>query len=641
MNAYPTPSETSFLQDPPRLGNQYEEDSALRAVLRRLLPGEVLREVEPGLERLGRRAVDELWPAGYALDRPGGRPSLERHHPFGRRVDRIRTAPEWDAMHAAAAEEGVVAVGYERAHGEHSRVHQMARLYLFAPSSGLYSCPMAMTDGAARLLELWLADDARGGGRRPNFVAPGSAAGVLGRAEAEDALARLVSRDPARMWTSGQWMTERGGGSDVAGGTETVAALDEAGGCYRLTGYKWFTSATTSQVAVTLARPEPARPEPARPGTGGLACFLVRMRGEDGALNGIRIARLKDKLGTKQLPTAELELLGARAHLLSPTGRGVPAIATMVNITRIHNAISACSNQRRCLALCRDYSHRRRVGGRPLAELGLHQATLASMEAKFRCCLYMTFEAVRLLGRAECAAEAGAAAAGGAEPPDETMLRILTPLVKLFTAKVAVESASEALECFGGQGYMEDTGLPALLRDSQVLPIWEGTTNVLSLDVVRVLGKHGRAAALFDRAARARADAAAAARPAALAGAADAVRLALGQLAAFLRPRGSASEHAEALTTRARDLALSMSRVFAASLALEHAAWSGEEGDAWVARRLASGELAGVCGGPLVAATLRRPLSDDAAAQRALALDSDPRTGAPRGCGNGPSRSSL
>src|SRR5512132_3943372 len=248
---------TEFFQDAPALGNQLLDDRLLRGYLRRVLPAAAHADVEPGLRRLGERAATDLLALADAAEQP---PRHVPYDPWGRRVDRIETSAAWAALDRVAAEEGIVATAYERAHGALSRVHQLARLYLYHPSSAIYSCPLAMTDGAARALE-------RHGG---------------GDARLRDAFAHLTSRDPARFWTAGQWMTERTGGSDVSG-TSTVARAVAGGGDYRLHGTKWFTSATTSQVAMTLARIE----RDDAPGSAGLSLFYVRLRDEQGALQRI------------------------------------------------------------------------------------------------------------------------------------------------------------------------------------------------------------------------------------------------------------------------------------------------------------------------------------------------------------------
>ena len=213
---------------------------------------------------------------------------------------------------------------------------------------------------------------------------------------------------------------------------------------------------------------------------GGLSLFLVRSRLPSGALNHLEILRLKDKLGTWALPTAELSLEGSTAVQVGKDFQGIKAVSAMLNITRLYNAVCSVAQTARGLQLVRDFSQRRTVFGVPLADQPLHRRTWIDQEAKHLAGFVLTFELAHLLGREEC----GLASAG-----EQLLLRLLTPVCKLFTAKQAVASASEVLEGFGGAGYVEDSGIPGQLRDAQVFPIWEGPTNVLSLDVLRVLQK--------------------------------------------------------------------------------------------------------------------------------------------------------
>ena len=439
------PSET--FQDPPRLRDEWEDDLALRRYLERALPAEVRADIEPELAELGRLAATDLKRWSDEMDRAHHEPRLVPFDAWGNRIDDVEVSPLWERIGDVGKQRGVIAAAYDRVHAEHSRVHQMALVYLYGPSSALYSCPFAMTDGAAKTL-----------------LTHGD------RELIERAVPRLTSRDPQHAWTSGQWMTERPGGSDV-GKTETVARQD--GGVWRLTGTKWFTSAVTADMALTLARPE---------GNGaggrGLAMFYVEVRDEAGRLNDLRVLRLKDKLGTRQMPTAELALDGTVAHLVGPPADGTRNIAPMLGITRLWNAVIASSGLRRGLALARDYAGRRDAFGRAILDHPLHQTTLAWLRVQHEATLQLAFRSVELLGREE---------AGVATEQERRVLRMLLPITKLLTGKQAIAGASETLEAFGGAGYIEDTHLPQLLRDAQVLPIWEGTTNVLSLDALRAL----------------------------------------------------------------------------------------------------------------------------------------------------------
>jgi putative acyl-CoA dehydrogenase len=438
-----------FVQEEPKLGNQFEEDPLLRSYLRWKVPAKVLGEIEPDLKRLGQRVVTDILALAEKAEA-----APPRHVPYdawGRRIDRIETSDAWHELDRISAQEGIVATAYERAHASHSRIDQFVRLYLFAPSSALYSCPLAMTDGAGRFLEVH-GDDTT----RPVFK-------------------HLTSRDPNEFWTSGQWMTERTGGSDV-GSTSTIARC-EKGNDYRLHGAKWFTSATTSQMAMTLARIEGAPS-----GGSGLSVFLITLRDDDGMLRNIRVDRLKDKLGTRALPTAELTLEGTPARIVGGEGDGIRKIATLFNVTRVYNAVAAVAGMRRCVALATDYARRRNAFGKPLIAQPLHVETLAEMELETRAAFLLAFRVVELLGKEEC---------GEASDSELQMLRFLIPVAKLYTAKQAIAVASETVEAFGGTGYVEDSGIPRLLRDAQVLSIWEGTTNVLSLDTLRAIERTG------------------------------------------------------------------------------------------------------------------------------------------------------
>ncbi len=434
---------TLFIQSPPMLGNQYRDDTFLQSYLRRKLPAAMLADVEPHLFELGAQAGGELYQL-QLLDRCN-EPTLTQWDAWGNRIDHIEVSPLWQRAAAIAASSGLIAIPYEHRHGRYSRLHQFAAVYLFHPSSDVYTCPLAMTDGAARTLSVSGNDC------------------LIARA-----VTKLISRDPADAWTSGQWMTESTGGSDV--GASLARAVRDAAGQWRLYGKKWFTSAITSQMALTLARPDGNGP-----GGSGLAMFYVETRDEDGGLNGIRVERLKDKLGTRKVPTAELTLDGARAELVGDTRHGTRNIEPMLTVTRAWNSVTSVAFMRRALMLARSYAEQRRAFGAKLGELPLHVDTLAGLEAETRGALLLAFELAELLGRQE---------AGELDDQQRALLRVITPIAKLLTAKQAVAVVSECIEAFGGAGYVEDTGLPALLRDTQVLPIWEGTTNVLALDTV-------------------------------------------------------------------------------------------------------------------------------------------------------------
>jgi alkylation response protein AidB-like acyl-CoA dehydrogenase len=514
-----------FVQPAPTLGNEYLADSVLRSCLARRLPRATRDVFEPQLTAMGALAGGELY-LGQLADRLN-EPCLTQWDAWGNRVDRIELTTLWRRAEQIALEHGLNAIPYERRDGRYSRTHQFALVYLFHASSDVYTCPLAMTDGAARtLLE------------------------ANNRSLIARAVPHLTSRDPEYFWTSGQWMTEASGGSDV--GASLTMARRDADGLWRLYGKKWFTSAATSQMALTLARPEGNGP-----GGSGLALFYVETRDAEGRLQGIRIERLKDKLGTRKVPTAELTLEGTPAELVAGTSHGTRDIEPMLRITRVWNSVCACAFMRRGIALATDYARRRRAFGAPLIDQPLHRDTLAALVAELAGALHLTFEVVDLLGREECAE---------LDDDGRQLLRLLLPITKLVTGKQSVAVASEVLEAFGGAGYVEDTGLPVLLRDSQVLPIWEGTTNVLSLDALLRTDLEQGMKALAGRIGIALD----AAREPQLASAVAAARDLLERATEWL---GSTRDRGE-LQAGARRFAMALGRSVQLALLCEHAQWS-------------------------------------------------------------------
>ena len=299
-----------------------------------------------------------------------------------------------------------MAIAYENAYAEHSRVYQFLKYHLWTGSCAYVTCPCAMSDGAARLLSRHL--ERLENGSNSDYI-------VLSKA-----YEHLVSRDTASAWTSGQWMTERIGGSEVRN-TETVASYspmpvagetktrytDTSGsplGPWIINGFKWFSSATDANMTILLAKiPE-----------GGISAFYAPMRttlnvpnvcsgngNSETALNGITIQRLKSKMGTRALPTAEVFLHDARAYLLGQPGQGIKEISVVLNITRVHNAVTACGLWGRGLAISRAFARVRRVKAKSLMDLPAHVRTMASMHVDYRAYIHLTFFVVALLGVSE------------------------------------------------------------------------------------------------------------------------------------------------------------------------------------------------------------------------------------------------
>ena len=502
----PSSSTNGFFQSPPQVLNQLYDDVALERALGLFLPSSVRDSVLPELASFGDKVLSKQV-LHLVADAEKNPPYLRTWDTWGKRRDELVTSEGWRNLQDLGIKEGMVSIGYENRNAEFSRVHHFAKYHLWCGSSAWVNCPSLMTDGAASLLRTHLSNPGLSSQQRP----------VL-----QSAFERLTSRDPAVAWTTGQWMTERAGGSDVSQ-TETLATYSpdsSAGpkaqstdglplGPWLINGFKWFSSATDSSMMVLLAR----TPE-------GISAFYAPMRrtlptGQDSMgytteLNGIQLQRLKQKLGTRALPTAELELKGVRAHMIGQEGRGTKEIATVLNIARVHNAVSAVGFWGRGLGISRAFARCRKVGQKPLHGKASHVRTLATMHAEYRANMLFTFFVSAVLGVVEQSQHAAyhrgtkmrrPVVAPSLAIPDpsaaEDLLRLLTPVAKGVTAKKAIAGLAECMESLGGVGYLENEdmqfNIARLYRDANVLSIWEGTTDMMAHDVLRVVyGKTSR-----------------------------------------------------------------------------------------------------------------------------------------------------
>ncbi len=387
---------------------------------------------EPRLAAMGERAAKEVAPLAQIANRES--PRLITHDARGDRVNSVEYHPAYREMEEIAYGSGMITVNYTDPPA-HSRTFGFALGYLFAMAEmGLY-CPLCMTDGVARVLTRYGTRD------QIDRVRP-----------------QLIATNREALWTGGMFLTERAGGSDV-GANETV----ERNG--RLTGHKWFCSNVDADAVLVTARPEGGAQ-----GTRGLQTYLLLQRGNP----GVTIERLKEKLGVRSMPTGEVTLTDAPAELVG----GFAAITEMLNLSRLYNSVAAIAVMGRAIHEARWYIERRRAFGKPVIEWPLARDVLRDLEMQHERAMLLTFATIGAMERAD---------AGDAD--SARMLRILTPMTKAVTGKLAVPCVSEAMELIGGNGYIEESPMPRLLRDAQVLPIWEGTTNILVLDAVRTAKK--------------------------------------------------------------------------------------------------------------------------------------------------------
>lgn len=442
-------NEQALTRIPP-LANPLGSDHALQNLLRCYLTTEAQAWATPRLQAMAEAAeqLDE-W-SDLANKNP---PRLHCRDRLGQRIDRLEFHPAYRELQKFAYSQGIIAAYYDpevrRRLGPGLEAVKFAQGYLFSQAEqGLY-CPICMTDGTAYLIE--------------KFGSP---------AQQQQFLPRLTSLDPERVWEGAMFLTEKAGGSDV-GATETRALSDEDG--HRLYGEKWFCSNAGAEVAMVLARPEHA---PA--GTAGLGLFIMRRHQADGSLNQLRLERLKDKLGTRSMPTGEYLLEGSRAEALGDLSRGFLQMTEMLNLSRLYNATASTAIMRRVLSESLRYTNVRHSFGRALRSYPMVRQTLVDMMLDQESALHLLFHLYH------CRALANL---GQASSEQLQQMRMLTPLAKLVTGRQAVKAASEALELHGGNGYIEDWPLARFFRDAQVLPIWEGTTNILALDCLRSLRK--------------------------------------------------------------------------------------------------------------------------------------------------------
>lgn len=376
-------------------------------------------------------------------------PVLERYDRWGRDVGRVVHHPSWLENKADLVRAGFAGGLEGRLGSPVSPVVKAATSYLVSQADTALYCALGMTAGAAEVVE--------------RFAPP---------VVREEFVRRLRSLDPAEAWEGGMFLTERQGGSDV--GANTTRAMRD-GDTWRLVGEKHFCSNVDADVFIVLARPEGA-PE----GTAGLGTFIVPRR-IGGAPNGFTVKRLKPKLGTRAVPTAEVSLDGALGYLADDgvegggrVGRGLAPMMEMVNESRFGVAIMSLGIHRRSFLEAAIYAARRRQFGRRIDSFPLVRETLVDLLSDLEAGLALSFECAAI--RDTAPAEEAAA-----------FTRIAIPLAKVRACRVGLESATQALEVLGGNGYMEDWPLARQVRDAQCNTIWEGTENVCLLDVRRAM----------------------------------------------------------------------------------------------------------------------------------------------------------
>jgi acyl-CoA dehydrogenase len=427
--------------------NFADRDAALRPLLDRLLSTSDRQLIEPVLAEIGDLAAGELDRLAATAD--AHPPRLRQYSPSGERIDEVDHHPAYQRMlELAFARFGLAAMSHRPGvlgwPTPVPHVVKYALSYVFVQAEFGLACPLSMTDSAARVLRVFDPD----------------------RFDAE--IDALTATDMGALATGAMFMTETQGGTDVG---QTATEATDHGTHWTLSGHKWFASNVSADIVLTLAR-VPGQGE----GTRGLGMFLVPRVRPDGSRNSYRIDRLKDKLGSRSMASGEVTLEDAYALPVGELANGFRQMAEMVNVSRLSNAMRAAALMRRAVHESVDHTRGRVVFGRPLFDQPLMRATLLPMILDTEAALGLVLESAARLDDAD----AGDAAA-------RRLVRVLTPLAKYTVCKQARRVTGEAMEVRGGNGYIEDWVNPRLLRDAHLGSIWEGSSNVIALDVLRCM----------------------------------------------------------------------------------------------------------------------------------------------------------
>lgn len=406
---------------------------------------------QPSLHAIGRRAGD---PATIALgfEANANPPALHAFDRFGHRVDEVTFHPAYHALLGAAAGFGFHASSWsEPRPGAH--VARAAGFYLWSQVDAGHDCPVSMTHAVVPALRA-----------QPELAALWE---PLVFSRSYDGRLRPAPEKGSAFF--GMAMTEKQGGSDVrANGTRATAdGRGGPGATYALVGHKWFCSAPMSDAFLVLAQ-----------APGGLSCFLVPRFRPDGTKNPIALQRLKDKLGNRSNASAEIEFDGTNGWLVGEEGRGIATIVEMVNFTRLDCVIGAAAGMRAAVAQAVHHAQHRAAFGKRLVDHALMQNVLADLALESEAATHLALRLARACDRA---------ATGDAH--EARIKRIGTALGKFWVCKRAAAHAAEALEALGGNGYVEESIMPRLFRESPLNSLWEGSGNVNALDVLRALGR--------------------------------------------------------------------------------------------------------------------------------------------------------
>ncbi len=450
LNSYPAEKNKVLVDDFRQSVNFFQSDVIFRNYIQHSFSSGGLSYMKDKLEVLGKEAAGRMNELSMLADKSG--PELVKRNHLGETTNEIRFHPSyWELMRIAVKSE-MFRVKWEPAlraefKNEKQGLGFMAG-YIFAMSECGQYCPLCMTDGVARLIDLYCGED-----------------------DKTRLMPQLYTDNPDGFFTGAMFLTEKTGGSDV-GANIVVAELQE-GENYLLNGEKWFCSNANADLIFVLARTNSEVQ-----GTKGLSIFLVEKTLRSGSKNAIEFIRLKDKLGVRSMASAECMLKDTQGKLVGNESAGFKVMAEMMNISRLHNSIAALAVSRRALIEAYQFLSFRTTFGKNALEHALVRTKLTELGALNVANFYLVWRAIRALDGADNGNER-----------ELNLLRLINPMTKKWSAETGVYITRESMELMGGLGYIEDTVMPKLMRDVMVLPIWEGSGNIIILDMLRAMEK--------------------------------------------------------------------------------------------------------------------------------------------------------
>lgn len=426
--------------------NFYNSDLILQDYLKRKISSKGLDYMVPKLNKTGEDAAQKMDALSLDADKNG--PQLVKRNFFGEDIDEVKFHPSYQELMQIAIDSEMFKVKWEPKLKNDFKLERhslgFASGYLYAMSELGQYCPLCMTDGVARLIDLHCTEE-----------------------DKMRLLPHIYTTELEEFFTGAMFLTEKSGGSDV--GRNLVKAERKEDGTYILSGEKWFCSNVNAELIFALARTDESKE-----GTRGLSIFLIEKHLPDGSKNKLPIVRLKEKLGVRSMASAECVLDGTVGKLVGDEFNGFKIMTDMINLSRLYNSIAALSGARRALVEAYNFNLFRKSFGKTAIEHTLIKEKLFELGSLNVANFYLTWRAIEALDKAD-----------NGDENEKHLGRLLTPMVKKWSAEKAVYITRESMELMGGIGYIEDGVLPKIMRDVMVLPIWEGAGNIMTLDMLR------------------------------------------------------------------------------------------------------------------------------------------------------------